>query len=325
VKRALVALAVVACAKKSDAPKFYLDGGPAPVKADAAPAPADAPTAPAPKPTQVKVAAGDTIACALMSDEGVQCWQGSTPPVDEKLRGVKDIVASHGFSCALLDDTSVTCWGDIGFGAAAKTPKPAGVPGVTKAVRIFAVAGAGCAAIADGAFVCWGDVDERGRVTGTSAHRSPTAVAGVDHVVALAERAALRDDGDLVYWTSGAAKRAQITDGKEVASTGDTACVLRDGGKTWCIAPQPICAKPKPAAPPPKKPAKGKPAKKPPPPPPEPQPTLEELPLPKGQHLALDSGELCVAVDAHKLACVDRANACRVTAKAAKPAQNTIR
>jgi hypothetical protein len=318
----LVALA--ACSKKTmEMPNLVRDADIA--KPSDATAAADAPAAAAAKLTADKVVFADGIACALLSDATVRCWHGAEPPVDEKLRGVKDVVASHAFACALLDDSSVTCWGDIGFGTQAKNPKPAGVPGVTKVQKIFAVGGAGCAAISDGELACWGDVDERGRIGAGGAHRAPTAVAGVDHVAAVAERAMLREDGDLAYWDGTAWKRAGISDGKDVASAGDSACVLRADQNVYCMSPQPICGKPAPApapapkpAKPAKKPAKAAKGKKPPPPPPPPEPpksALEKLPLGKVSRLAFAGGELCAEPEAGKLTCVDRA--CKVTIKMA--------
>jgi hypothetical protein len=337
VTRALVLVLVLApvlsCKKKSDVPKLFLDGGPAATKADAAATPADAPPAPT-RPVPDKLAVSEHASCALMSDESVRCWglgdqnqlgdglkRDSPVPIDPKLRGVKDLVASRAFVCALLDDRSVACWGGIGFGAAAQTPKPAGVSGVTKAQRIFAVGGAACAAIDGGALVCWGDVDERGRITNTGAHRAPTAVAGMDHVAALAERAALREDGDLVYWDGTTPKRALIDDGKEIASAGDTACVLRGNHRAYCMQSDADCnPKSPPPAPAPAKPAKGKPkpGKKPPPPkpapPPEPKVSLRDLPFNQVTHLAFDYGGTCVIQPDQRVWCVDPASACHMVA-----------
>lgn len=305
-KRVAVLLALAACPKKHDQPKLYLDSGHVAVTADAAPVP-DAPPPPAEKPVPTELVVGDTIACALLSDATVRCWNGAEPAVDEHIHGVKQLVASKGFACALLDDASVSCWGDIGFGTAAKTPKPVGVPSVTKVQKIFAVGGAACATIANtGALACWGDVDERGRITETGAHRAATAVAGLDHVTQLSARAALRDDGSLVYYDAGTPKPVAIHDGKQLASLGDTTCVLSATGFVSCTPPDPPCTAP---PPPPKKPGKGKRPAKPAPPPPEPKPALEELALGKSAQLAFGMGGLC-ALGNGQVTCIDPAQRC---------------
>ena len=198
---------------------------------------------------------------------------------DAKPTGPLAVVHGAHFTCSLLDDGSVTCQGEIGFGAAAKNAQPAAVPGVDKAQRLYAIGGAACA-IADGTVACWGDVDERGRITHTGAHRTPTAVFG--------------------------ATKELVTGALEVAATGDAACALHEDGTVACASPHPLCPKkPAPRVRKPKaesrKPKAG--SKKPPPPPPEPpKPGFEELHVPKAAHLAFDRG-LCVLTQAKKLEC----------------------
>jgi hypothetical protein len=232
---------------------------------------------------------------------------------DAKRAAPKSKIDGKGFSCSLFDDGSVTCAGDIGFGAQAKTLQPAAVPGVTKAERLFVIGRAACAAITNEELVCWGDIDARGRITHAGNHRLPTPLRGVDHVVALAERAALRDDGDVVYWVDGAPKRAHITDATEIASTADTACALREGGKVSCVSLHPLCpSKPTKLAPAVRKPVKSKPGKSPAPTPqPELKSPLEDAHLPKSSHLAFDLGGICAQTAAETFECLDVGDGCK--------------
>lgn len=304
--KSLVVLAVVACGKQADAPP------PAPRDAAARPADAklvDAPPAPPAKPTPVKVVVGPHAACAVMSDATARCWGGnadgelgdgttsdSATAVTPKLRGVKDLVLGDAHVCALLDDGSVACWGKIGFGKQAKTPAPAGVPGVTKVKAVFAVGGASCASAGDGSLACWGDVDPRGRIGAGGAHRAPSAVTGLDDVVALTTGGALRSNGDVVLWSG---ERAGTTDVVELATRDHFTCGRLASGEVSCFGPDQPCPPPKPKT----KPARAKKGKK---PPKEPKPSMQvvRLKLPDANRLAFDAG-ICVVTTSGKLECAD--------------------
>ena len=180
---------------------------------------------------------------------------------------------------------------------------------------------ASCASASDGALVCWGDVDARGHITTTGAHRGPTPVPGVDHVVALTARAALREHGDVVHvarrWHAGEAGPGR--DGaRELRLT--ATCALAADGSVRCFGASAPCA------PPPAKPVV--PAKK---------PVIRggghgrRCPAAEGRradagraerldvavrrarvlHLAFDHG-LCAVTAARQLVCVDAAAACKL-------------
>ena len=313
-------VAVVACGNHSDAPP------PAPRDAAARAADAkaqlDAPPAPPAKPTAVKLVVGERASCAVMSDATARCW-GANPdgllgdgtttdsatPVTPALRGVRDLVFGAAHACALLDDGSVVCWGKIGFGKDARTPAPAGVPGVTKVKHVFAIGGASCASAADGTLACWGDVDARGHLGAGGAvvgHRPPTAVVGLDHVFALTAGGALRDDGEVVLWSG---DHAGVTGVVELATRGAITCGRFASGEVSCFGADQPCGSKAKLAPNPSPKPKGKKGKKPPKvakvAKPAPQAAqIVALKLPDSSRLAFDAG-ICVVTTSGKLECVD--------------------
>ena len=337
--RLVVALALIAaCKKGGETPSPLQDATPGAIAIDARPIPIDA-AAPKTPPVATKVAVGAHHACALLDDGTVRCWgkndrgqlgdgsrTDSPLPVAPKLTGIKDLVVGDDDACALLDDTSVACWGKIGFGSEADTLAPSAAPGVRGVVRIFLIGGAGCATEKDGALVCWGDVDTRGHITTIGAHHAPTPVSGVDHVVSLVARGALREDGDLSLWIDDSLPvKAGVTQRLEIAQHGDLVCSLDTTGGVTCYGPTTCAgapakkdakakpagkAKPKPKA----KPKKG--GKKPPPAPePKPEPVATHglvpftLPVPRAKHLAFDTG-ICVITTAKQLICADLPHKC---------------
>ena len=346
IRVALVLVLAAACKKGGEAPPSPLQDAQAKAVVIDAAIVADAAVASKEPPVAAKVAVGPHSACALLGDGTVRCWgkndhgqlgdgsqQDSSTPVTPKLGGVKDLVVGDDNACALIDDTSVVCWGKIGFKeGSGDTLAPAAVPGVRGVVRIFLVGGAGCATEKDGALVCWGDVDPRGHITITGAHHAPTPVPGVDHVISLVPRGALREDGDLSLWLDdGAPVKAGLTRMLEIGQHGDLVCGLDTAGTVSCYGPatSPCAAappaskpKPKPKAKPakpkpkPKKPTKpgGKPAKPEPPKPATPEPAEHnpvafKLPVPPAKHLAFDAG-VCVVSTGKQLICADVPHRC---------------
>ena len=330
----LALLASGACKKGGEAPPSPLQDATAKAIVIDAVVVADAAVVSKEPPVATKVAVGAHSACAVIGDGTVRCWgkndhgqlgdnsrNDSPLPVTPKLGGVKDLVVGDDNACALIDDTSVVCWGKIGYGDAADTLAPSAVPGVRGVVRIFLIGGAGCATEKDGGLVCWGDVDARGHITTTGAHHAPAPVPGVDHVLALVARGALRDDGDLTLWVNdGAPVKAGLTRMLEIAQRGDLVCGLDTAGAVTCFGPKtspcaaPTAApKPKPKAKPAKpktKPKKGGKPAKPEPPKPAPEPPADhgpvafKLAVPLAKHLAFDTG-VCVVSTAKQLICAD--------------------
>jgi hypothetical protein len=316
-----------------------------PAKRDAAPPPPvdaaavekpvpDAAKAP-PVPTKIAVAGGS--ACAVMSDATVRCWgsnaqgqlgDGTTRDAKElvqpKLLHVVDVALADGDACALLDDGSVACWGAIGFGPGrGSASAPTAVAGVTGGKHLFVFPGAGCTSVGGGPLVCWGDVDARGHLGASGAHRVPTPVPGVSHVIAVTPHGVLQEDGTVRVWSaSGAAIDAGLSGVTELASWGNAVCGLRGDGTVACVGPELPCAAPPPA--PHASPARGKhgsvkrgkrgrgkPAAPPKPaPPPKPAgPPQAVLALPRARHLAFDAG-LCVVTTDGRLACLDTDHTC---------------
>lgn len=332
-KRVLILAALVACKGKDvpfkpppaeDAAARPIDAG----EVDAAVA------AVAAKPTKVVV--GDHVSCAILADASLRCWgknangqlgigttADSAKPVMPNLRGVTDIVLGSAHACALLDDRSVTCWGRINYGHKEDLLVPTAPPGLRNVTGIFAVGNASCATIEKGSLVCWGDIDLKGhpRLAGTTIERRiPTPADGLSNVTALTVNGALHADGSVTFVSSdGQPIKTSLTGIKEIASSGDEACGLREDGSVACVGPTTHCAAPRkapkksPPPPPPKKgkaaKGKGKAAKQ----PPKAQPELdvETLALPPAKHLAFDVG-LCVVTKTGALQCLDAQDNCKL-------------
>lgn len=328
-KRALVLVAVVltlgAC-KGQDVPFKPPPPEDAPARPIDAPSEADAAVAAvAAKPTKVVV--GDHTSCAILADATLRCWgknsdgqlgigttTDSAKPVMPNLRGVIDVVLGSAHACALLDDRSVTCWGRINYGHKENLLVPTAAPGLRDVKAIFAVGNASCATIENGSLVCWGDIDLKGhpRLAGTTIERRiPTPADGTSDVTSLTVNGALHADGSVTLVSSeGQPTKTALTGVKEIASSGDEVCGLREDGSVGCVGPTTHCAakkSPVKKAPPPKK-GKAK-AKQ----PSKPQPDLEveTLALPAAKHLAFDVG-LCVVTKGGALQCLDARDNCKV-------------
>ncbi|HTR53936.1 MAG TPA: RCC1 domain-containing protein [Kofleriaceae bacterium] len=330
---AFAAIVALAACTKHDEPAMPRDAAAAPATRDAAAAPPDAPPAAA-QPVPAKLVVGAHDSCAILSDKTVRCW-GDSGALRPELRGVLDVALGDAHACALLDDGSVACWGKIGFGASTHQTAPAAVPGVNDAVRVFALGGAGCASEKSGALACWGDVDAAGHVTATGAHRTPTAVRGLDlrsatlrvaagpseagpldHVVAMTAHGALLESGDVVL----DGKRAGTTGVVELATTGAFTCGRTDDGTVECFGAGQPCAAAEPAPKPtkpakpakpakPTKPPKGKHVKPAPKPVATPAVRVEKLAaLSPASHLAFDAG-LCAVTTGKRIVCHDPAAA----------------
>jgi hypothetical protein len=315
VKRSLVLGLLIAC-KAKEVPFTPPPPEDAPPALDAAVEIDAAIAVVAPKATKVVV--GEHTSCAVMADATLRCWgkntQGqlgdgtttdSAKPVMPKLRGVVDVVLGSAHACALLDDRSVTCWGNINFGHKENLLSPAAPSGLAKVKAVFAVGHASCATIENGSLVCWGDIDIKGhiRLPGqTVERRIPTPADGLANVTALTVNGALHSDGSVSFWgADGQPVKTALVGVKEIASSGDEICGLREDGSVACVGPSTRC-KAKPAKKP-KKPAKGaKPAK--------PEPDLEVLALPAAKHLAFDVG-LCVVTKGGALQCLNARDSCK--------------
>ena len=71
------------------------------------------------------------VSCALLASGGIQCWSGSTPPVDilPAGSGVVELRSIDADYCALGASGSVTCWynsgwdpGSVEFGTGVSVP-----------------------------------------------------------------------------------------------------------------------------------------------------------------------------------------------------------
>ena len=199
--------------------------------------------------------------------------------------------------------------GKVGYGKTDAQLTPQAVPGVRDIVRIFAIGGAACGTDRSGALICWGKIDPRGHINDGKSH-APTPVAGIDHVVALTEHAAVKENGEVWTWLDGGApKPSHLAHANEVAELRGTVCALADGEVTCfgdtaaCGPPPPPSLKPK-TKPKPKKSVKAKP----------PVPTGPigfALPTGKTAHLAFDTG-VCAITAARRLDCIDFAQKCKV-------------
>jgi hypothetical protein len=158
--------------------------------------------------------------------------------------------------------------------------------------------------MSNGAFVCWGDIDPKGhlRLPGSEReHRVPTPGGGLEHIVAITESGALRDDGSVYTWGADRVPTmSALADITEIAAAGDGVCGLTKGGDVMCTGGVPHCVTKKP------KPKRGKRAK------PEPEkPAIEKLALPPARHLAFDVG-LCVVTTTGRLQCLAANDPCQL-------------
>lgn len=150
--------------------------------------------------------------CALRSDGRVACWApGELRAVDVNLSRPDVIaLASNGaYHCALRSDSTVWCWGAAG--ATLDVPSttraitaPEQVMGVTAVSAIAVGARSACAALTGtaGGVLCWGHRSAIDLSADVSTPPLPVSRAG--RVRTLTTNSALREDGHVVVWGSGA-------------------------------------------------------------------------------------------------------------------------
>lgn len=187
-----------------------------------------------------QITTGFTHGCALDDKGGVACWgTGDWAPgkgiyTKPGVAGAVAVVTGDRHACVIGKDKSVSCWGMNDSGQLGTKPdfnphpKPAPVPGVKNAVKLFAGETANCALLGDGTIKCWGSNGEGELGLGSqSTDERPTAVAGlanVDHVCfASAHACALTKDQKLLCW--GSNSFGQIGDGTKERRTSPTAVV----------------------------------------------------------------------------------------------------
>ena len=126
------------------------------------------------------VARGYDHACALLTDQTVQCWgnnqygqlgkgsitQSSVPVAVTGINTATAISAGFYHTCALLADKTVKCWGynqygQLGDGSTIQSTLPVSVSGIdgttVQATAIAAGYRHSCALLADETVKCWGD------------------------------------------------------------------------------------------------------------------------------------------------------------------------
>jgi alpha-tubulin suppressor-like RCC1 family protein len=225
----------------------------------------------------IDIAAGETHACVLLSDAGVECWGGGlagelnngsyiAPTSPTLVAGlgspVTAITAGDGFSCAVTGSGQVQCWGnngqgELGNGSMTDSPSPVTVTGLpTAAVGVWAdQATSPCALLKDGTVWCWGSM-------GGATQTTPVQQSGfAAPVVALAtggeegSYCALLTTGAVQCWgttlgdgyTLGDPANTQSSTvpltvlpqgAVEVRSTDATGCALMTSGQVECWGDQ---------------------------------------------------------------------------------------
>jgi alpha-tubulin suppressor-like RCC1 family protein len=141
------------------------------------------------------IAAGDSHACALLSDQTIRCWghnfsgqlgdrtmnDSSSAVAVVEVSGATSIAVGESQACATLSNGSVSCWGtngegELGDGTGVDSPTPVKVAGLTNAVALAGGWDHTCALLADATVQCWGDNDF-GQL-GTSATGPDTCPSG---------------------------------------------------------------------------------------------------------------------------------------------------
>jgi alpha-tubulin suppressor-like RCC1 family protein len=177
----------------------------------------------------VKVAAGNTHACAVDATGAVSCWgnmwteniaSASERVAAERLPGTSgavDVAAGESHACAALSSGQVACWGENRNGQAIPSggdyiSAPMPVPGLG---RVTAVAAGGrhtCVLVDGGSVVCWGS-NEEGQIghSTQSLELLPNLVAlpgpAVQISAGFAHTCAVMDDGAVYCWGSSRLER----------------------------------------------------------------------------------------------------------------------
>mgnify|MGYP000914713683 CR=1 FL=1 len=199
--------------------------------------------------TAVAVDAGNSFACAVLSNNTVTCWgadnngqagngSGSSadvtaPPAAITLPSpgtATDVQAGLGHACALLTDGKVACWGDDIFGSVGNGPSGSTVsapvlitlpsPGTASALALGWRHS--CALLTDGSVTCWGHNSggQLGQNDRTSRDAPPAPIALPADAVAItageAHTCAALTTGEVTCW--GDDQYGQLGDG---AANGD--------------------------------------------------------------------------------------------------------
>lgn len=105
--------------------------------------------------TATAIASESAVACILLQDRTVRCWNASLGMANPGLNNVIGIGAEGGPpACAVIADGSVQCWD--GWPGPGSSP-PAPISRVTDAIAVTAGVAHGCALRSNGLVQCWGD------------------------------------------------------------------------------------------------------------------------------------------------------------------------
>ncbi|MBI4897517.1 MAG: hypothetical protein HY827_04025, partial [Actinobacteria bacterium] len=156
--------------------------------------------------TAIRIAAGNTHTCAIVSGGQAKCWGSDgnlqlgddavpsaqpTPVNVAGLTNATEISAGGTTSCAIVSGGQAKCWGNntsgqIGNGNNTNQSSPANVSGVTNAVVIANGLSHACAIISGGTVKCWGS-NTNGQLGNNSTTDSnvPVTVTGVSGATAI--------------------------------------------------------------------------------------------------------------------------------------------
>lgn len=180
-----------------------------------------------PKGAFKQIAAGFTHACALDDAGAVTCWGSGEwgkkgAFAKPAIKGATHLATGDRHACVIGKDKKVKCWGGNDAGQLGTKPddkahkKPADVPGVANAARLFAGEASTCALLADGTVKCWGANNEGELALGK---RSPderaAKVSALTDVASMClgstHGCAVTSSGKLSCWGGNA--RGQLGDG----------------------------------------------------------------------------------------------------------------
>lgn len=180
--------------------------------------------------TAVRIAAGDTLSMAVLSDGTLMSW-GAGVKSPAAVTGISNVVqsaAGRAHFLAVKADGTVWTWGSNAFGqlgytASGTTTKPAQVPGLAKIVQVAAGSETSYALASDGTVYAWGLGTSGQLGSGTTNSQTPTLVPGVSDVALLGTGAweahfgvAALTTGKLVTW--GANGAGQLATGTTSAT-----------------------------------------------------------------------------------------------------------